>query len=70
MPEQRPGDVAGVLPARTDLHRPVPVPRPRLERHDLVALQLQHRAGRPLARLRVVERRHAALDGERAGAQR
>lgn len=70
MAEQRPGDVARVLPARADLHGPVAVLGPGLERDDLVALELQHRAGHPLARLRVVQRRHPALDGQRAGPQR
>lgn len=42
---------------------------PRLDRNNLVAIHLQHRARRALPSLRVVQGGHAALQGEKTRAQ-
>lgn len=70
MPQHRPRDVLRLLLPRPNLHSPVSMLLPRLERHNLVAIHLQHRARRALPRLRVVEGRHAALQGKETRAQR
>ena len=68
--QQRARDVAGVLPAGADGDGPVAVAVARLVRDDLAAVELQHRARRAHARLRVVQRRHALLDRQRPRPQR
>lgn len=70
MAQQRPGHVAGVLPAGAEGHGPVAVAVARLMCDYLAAVELEDGAGRTLPALRVVERRHALLDGQRARAQR
>lgn len=67
--QERPRDVALVLPSRADLHREVSVLLARLVRDDLHTVELEDGAGGALAGLRVVNGGHALLDAHRSRSQ-
>ena len=70
MPQHGPAHVPRLPPAGADLDGEVAVLPARLVREDLVAVELQHGAGRARPRAWVVERRHPGFGRERARAQR
>ena len=70
MPQQRPANVARVLPSAPHLHREIAVLLPGLVANDLDAIHLDDCAWVSSARLTVVDCHHSPFYAQRSRAQR